>query len=409
MKKHRVHLTEEMIAALDTRDTHYTLWDDDIRRFGVRVTTSGTKTYVIDYTTTGGRRRRQTIGIYGTDALDIVRKRARRRLSSVTDGADPIEHAREERSEGTLKDFVGEYLETFGRFTVKGGRQYLKKPASLRADTYALNEMIVPKLGHLKLSAVRRTDVLDLHRAHASHPVQANRMLATLRHLYALAALHDRVPSDCNPCQGVAKYGEIERERFLSTDELVRLGKVLDKLEPEHPYEVRAVKVLLLTGCRVNEILSLPWTDVDPKGEVLRLKDAKGGPRDVPLGRPALDYLESCDRDSVWVIPSRSIKGRHLVNLSMFWHRDVISAAKLEGVRLHDLRHTVGSVGASAGLSTLMIKGVLGHKRAETAERYSHVARGPLHDAADLISREIAAALNGKAAKKTGKSTRRRK
>ena len=156
------------------------------------------------------------------------------------------------------------------------------------------------------------------------------------------------------------------------------------------------MRLLLLTGCRLNEILSLAWSEVDLECAVLHLKDAKAGPRDVPLGGAAIALLAACDRDSEWVIPSRSIKGRRLVNLSMFWHNDVISAAKLEGVRLHDLRHTVGSVGAGAGLSMLMIGNVLGHKQVSTTERYSHLARGPLHDAADRISGEIAAALDGK-------------
>jgi integrase len=219
--------------------------------------------------------------------------------------------------------------------------------------------------------------------------------------MYTVAGKWGRVPHGFNPCVGIDHYKETQRTRFLTGEELTRLGRRLDVLETEHPYPVRAVRLLLLTGCRVNEILSLAWSDVDLGDKkhppVLHLKDAKAGPRDVPLGRAAVALLKSYDADeSEWVVPSVRRKGRHMVNLNDFWYREVIEQVKLQGVRLHDLRHTVGATGAGAGLSMLMIGTVLGHKQTSTTERYSHVARGPLHDAADRISGEIAAAMNGK-------------
>jgi integrase len=169
--------------------------------------------------------------------------------------------------------------------------------------------------------------------------------------------------------------------------------------------------LLLFTGCRLNEVLTLRWDDVDLEHAVLHLRDAKAGPRDVPLGGAAIGLLDGCDRDGEWVIPSPRRKGSHLANLSTFWHEQVIveEAANLPAVRLHDLRHTVGSVGAGAGLSMLMIGTVLGHRQTSTTERYSHVARGPLHDAADRISSEISAAMNGTTAKVRNMDTGGRK
>ena len=396
----KVRLPKRFIDQLEPKVAHYIVWDDDVSRFGVRVTTTGTKTFVIDYTTAVGRRRRQTIGRVGINTLDQARDAARRLLGSVLDGVDPIEAKQKARAEDTVKAFAREYL---------AYAELHKKPATVRADTYALDEVIVPKLGGLKLTAVTRRGVMDIHRAQADHPAQANRIVATFRHFYTVAAMMDRVPQGFNPCVQVVKYPEAERKRFLSGEELTRLGKVLKNLEPEHPYKVRAVRLLLLTGCRLNEILALRWDDVDIDGAVLHLRDAKAGPRDVPLGGPAIALLTAAERDSDWVIPSRSRKGRHLINLSTFWHNNVTTAAKLEGVRLHDLRHTVGSVGAGAGLSMLLIGNVLGHKQASTTERYSHVARGPQHEAADRISGEIAAALDGKTAKVVRMPARRRK
>lgn len=395
-----MHLTKRVVEALEPGDEHFIVWDDEVSGLGVRVTKTGVKAFVVDYTTRVGRRRRLTIGRYGVLTVDQARAEAKKVLGSVVVGADPLEEKRLSRSEDTVKEFIKEYLAY-----VKG----YKKPASLRADTYALDKMVEPKLGSHKLSAVTREDVARLHREYEDHPAQANRMLATFRHLYTTAAAWGRVPQGFNPCQHVTKYKENKRETYLTGEQVTRLGKVLDSLEAEHPYKVRAVRLLLLTGCRMNEILTLAWDDVDLEHGVIRLKDAKAGPRDVPLGRAAVALLKSCERDSNWVIPSRSIKGRHLVNLSMFWHNEVITMAKLTGVRIHDLRHTVGSAGADAGLSTLMISKILGHKQVSTAERYSHVSRGPVQDAADRVSGDLAAAMSGKTAKVVDMKDRRRK
>lgn len=364
------------------------VWDAKARGLGLRVETSGTKTFILDYRA-NGRRRQLVLDRFGSVTVDQARALAAMKWAAVAGGADPLQDQQDARVEYTLKDFAAKYLEYVKAY---------KKPASLRADTYALDEVIVPKLGSRKLSAVTREDVARLHHAHAAHPAQANRMLATLSHLFTVAAAWGRLPQGQNPCLHVPKFREARRERYLSGDELTTLGEVLKKLEPEHPFKVRAVKLLLLTGCRLNEILFLAWSDVDLDRAVLHLRDAKAGPRDVPLGGAAIALLAAAERDSEWVIPSRGRKGHHLVNLSSFWHKEVITAAKLDGVRLHDLRHTVGSVGAGAGLSMLMIGNVLGHKQVSTTERYSHLSRGPLHEAADRISGEIAAALEGQKA-----------
>lgn len=383
-----VHLTKRVVDGLETGDAHRIVWDDDVSGLGVRVTKAGVKSFVVDYTTGGGRRRRYTIGRYGTYTVDEARKEAKKVLGKVAAGADPMGEKQAKRSEDTVKSFAAEYLAH-----AKG----YKKPASLRADTYHLDEVIVKKLGSRKLSEVTHEDVAKLHKSLDDHPTQANRVLATFRHMYTMAAKWGRVPHGFNPCIGVEQFKESRRTRYLTAEELARLGKRLDALEEKHPSPVRAVRLLLLTGCRVNEILSLAWSDVDlGDTPVLHLRDAKAGPRDVPLGTAAVALLKTFDADaSEWVIPSARRKGRHMVNLNDFWYREVQEKAKLQGVRLHDLRHTVGATGAGAGLSMLLISNVLGHKQVSTTERYSHVSRGPLHDAADRISGDIAAAMNG--------------
>jgi|LSQX01.2.fsa_nt_gb integrase len=314
-----------MLDSLEPRGGQYTVWDDELPGFGVRVTRAGTISFVLDYITRSSIRHRQTIGRYGAITVDQARDEAMKILGQVAAGLDPLDIKRKAREGQTIREFAAEYLAH-----AKG----YKKPASIRADTYALDAVIVKKQDSRRLDAVTREDVARLHRSLQARPHQANRILATFSHLYTVAAAWGRVPEGFNPCRHVAKFQETKRKRFLDTDELARLGETLVALEPDHPYEVRVVRLLLLTGCRLNEILSFAWADVDLEHAVRRLRDAKAGPRDVPLGAAAIDVLQPLARESEWVIPSRSRKGRHLVNLSTFWHRDVITAAELPGVPL---------------------------------------------------------------------------
>jgi integrase len=402
-------LTKRTLEGLAPAEKRYVVWDDELPRFGVRVEVSGTRTFVVDYDAPDGRRRRLTLGRFGVLAIDQARDLAKQAMSAAAVGSDPLQKKQEARAELTLGDFAAIYLEY---------AKAHKKPHSVRADTDALERLVPRSLRSRKLSTVSREDIARLHRSQAAHPAQANRMLATLSHLFTLASEWGYLPGGENPCRRVPRFRENRRTRFLSADELGRLGASLNALEQDDPYQVRAIRLLLLTGCRLNEILTLRWDDVDLAQGVLHLRDAKAGPRDVPLGGPAIALLQAAEQERgqsieaakttrtqrtrvaddarPWVIPSRSRPGRHLVNLEMFWSQSVVPAAGLSGVRLHDLRHTVGSVGAGAGLSILMVGNVLGHRQTSTAERYAHVGQGPLHDAADRISNEIAAALERK-------------
>ncbi len=240
----KVHLTKRLIEGLEHSDHNYTVWDDETKGLGLVVTKGGVKSFVLDYTTHAGRRRRLTVGRFGVFTVDQARDEARSLSAVVARGGDPLTTKEAARAEDTVKTFASEYL---------AHMEAHKKPASLRADRYAIEKMILPTLGSRKLSAVTREDVARLHRSYAAQPYQANRMLATFRHLYTTAAAWGRVGQAFNPCQHVPKFKESKRERFLDADELSRLGVALNSLEEERPYQVRAIRLLLLTGCRLNE------------------------------------------------------------------------------------------------------------------------------------------------------------
>ena len=187
-------------------------------------------------------------------------------------------------------------------------------------------------------------------------------------------------------------------ERYLSSEEWTRLGKVLATEEQSSPFSVAAVRLLALSGCRKSEVLSLRWSEIDFENGVLRLSESKTGAKIVPLGAPALQLLAEVPvlDNNPFVFPGRK-PGTHLADLFEFWKR-VRCKTGLDDVRLHDLRHSFASTGAGRGESLYIIGSILGHRDAKTTQRYSHLHDDPRREAADRISSRIAAAMRGEEA-----------
>ncbi len=200
-------------------------------------------------------------------------------------------------------------------------------------------------------------------------------------------------PEGVNPCRFVRKYPERKHERFLSDDEYRRLGTALRKAERESfasPEAVAAIRLLMLTGCRSGEILSLRWDHVDLDRGELRLPDSKTGAKIVHLGEPAVTVLRGIRRtgDSSWVFPGQK-PGAHLACLHGPWHR-ILKRAGIEDLRIHDLRHSFASGGLLVGEGLPMIGKLLGHNKVQTTARYAHLANDPVKSAANRIATRIA-------------------
>jgi integrase len=196
-----------------------------------------------------------------------------------------------------------------------------------------------------------------------------------------------------NPRRGIKKYPETKRERFLSEAELQRIGEVLVEMEAERvemPSAIAAARLLMFTGCRLGEIMTLQWRYVDLKAGVLRLPDSKTGKKVVQLGEPALEVLRSIERvdRNYWVLSGR-VEGARLTDLQPFWQR-ARARAGLKDVRIHDLRHTFASFAAASGMSLHMIGKLLGHSSTQTTRRYAHLAEGTVKIAANDVSSLIA-------------------
>jgi integrase len=204
-------------------------------------------------------------------------------------------------------------------------------------------------------------------------------------------------PDGSNPRKHIKKYPEEKRERFLSPAELRCVGNVLREMENEGielPASIAGVRLLILTGCRLGEIMTLQWEHVDIPGKALRLPDSKTGAKVVHLGQPAVAVLEKIERveGNPWVIVGTKPSAR-LSDLQPFWQR-VRARAGLKDVRVHDLRHTFASTAVAAGQGLPMIGKLLGHTQVQTTARYAHLAADPVKSAADQVSSNIAASLN---------------
>jgi integrase len=255
-----------------------------------------------------------------------------------------------------------------------------------------------PKLGDLKVAQMRFSDIALLHYRLRNTPITADRVIAASSTLFSWCERCGFRPRYSNPVQGVERFEEKSKERFLSPRELARLGIALARAErnqTESVYVIAAIRLLMLTGCRRNQILELQWKDISIDRAMLLLPETKTGARPVYLSAPALSVLASLPRlrNSPYVIVGEK-DGQHLINLRKPWLR-ICKVARLKDVRIHDLRHSSMSIGVSGGASLLMIGKLLGHTKSSTTEKYSHLAADPVRAVNEAMGQQIAAMLKG--------------
>ena len=364
------------------KDTVY--WDRALPGFGVRVYATGGKVYVAQ-TRAGGRSRRVTIGRHGVITAEEARKRAALAIGRLKSGQSAKVTAADTEHEGpTVAEVSKRYLAEHAEVRLK--------PVTVRNIRIDLEKHIVPAFGPVALSALNRERVAALHASLYRTSAAANRVVDTLSAIFSMAETWAIVPEGANPCAGFEKYKTRKRERFLTDAEFERLGRTIREMEIENeiqPGPAAAVRLLMLTGCRCNEILRLRWDEVDLERGELRLKDSKTGRRTVPLSPAAARVIAARPRipGSPWVMPGK-IDGRPLRTVDRSW-RKVRRCARLEGVRLHDLRHSFASRALALGETLPMIGRLLGHARVRTTARYAHLAESSVRESAARIAADI--------------------
>jgi integrase len=387
------------------------LWDTELKGFGVKCTGSGSRIYIVQVRMLGDSiigpdgvvlprsrvaPRRYTIGRHGSPwAPEEARERARTLLHAARDGKDPRAAVEQLRETPTLRQFAATYHAKRGT-RGKGKGRKPKKPRSIEEDNRNLKLHILPELGDKKLTAISADDVDAFHTSMEATPIAANRCLALLSHIFTVAMAAKDMPKSENPCSSVEKFPEEVRDRHLSREEIARLGKALTASQKQEPASALAcIRLLILTGCRLSEILTLQWDWVKLDHGRLELPDSKTGKKDVPLGAAAIRLLRTLPREleNPYLLPGRK-EGTHIIGIQRIWRR-VRKRGQLEDVRLHDLRHSFATVAVNSGDSLFLVGKVLGHKQARTTERYAHSQLDPLKAVADRTADSIARALQG--------------
>ena len=374
------------------RDTVF--WDRELKGFGVRVYPTGGKLYLAQARGPdgpGGRRkaRRITVGRHPVLGAEEARQRAALIIARIKAGEDPVPLPLPAKHHGgpTVADLAARYLERHVAVRCK--------PKTQRTTRSVVNRHILPALGRLPLAAVERRHVMALHESLCETPAMANMVVATLSHMYGLAADWELTPEDFdNPCQAIPANPERKRERFLTDAEFTRLGQVLDEVSSNGSQisagAVTTIRLLMLTGCRKSEIMTLPWEHVDLDRAEMRIVDGKTGSRTVHLSPSAVGVLSALPRvpGNPWVVPGAK-PGTHMADIDGAW-QSIRAKAGLRDVRIHDIRHSFASRALALGEGLPIIGRLLGHRQAETTARYAHLDRAAIRKSAERVATRIA-------------------
>jgi integrase len=386
-------LTKRTTDALAPSAADFTVWDSELHGFGCRVHPGGRKTFVFKYRVGGGRgaaQRKMTLGRY-SDAftVDQARAMARQLHADVLKGKDPAGDRATHRQAETLEAFAQRYMSDHANA--------VKKASSAKQDQWMLDRYILPKLGSRKMVDLTSGDLTRFIRSHVATPIMANRLRALLSKMMSLAMAWDVRRDPVNPVLAIEKFPEQSCERYLSGDEMRRLGDVLREAETEasEPWQaIAAIRLLVLTGCRRNEVLAWQWPFIDRDNGLVALADSKTGRKPIYLTPPVLAVLDALPRTEgcPYVLPARPGREGHFVGVNHVWER-LRKMAGLEDVRLHDLRHTFASKGVGLSIGLPLIGGLLGHAHATTTAKYAHLAADPTRRAGVRIARKLHAEL----------------
>lgn len=382
-------LTKRIVEALEKRDKDYFVWDGDLPGFGVRVFPSGKRKYCFQYRF-GRTARRMSLGQHGAITVDQARGLALEAMVKIRKDVDPLSQRNDRRNALT----VAELAERFDKEHIA----VHLKDSTAKEYRRNLEKFILPVFGKMRITDVQRSDIANFHHDWRHKPYLANRNLEVISKMFNLAEMWALRPDGTNPRKHIKKYPEKKRERYYSASELHALGRTLQDMEHEGvelPSAIAAIRLLLFTGCRLREILTLRWEHVDLAGRALNLPDSKTGAKQIHVGQAAISTLSAIERypDNPFVIVGRK-PGHHLTDLQPFWQR-ARGRAGLKDARIHDLRHTFASIAVSNGQSLPMIGKLLGHTQVQTTARYAHLMTEPVLNAANHVTDLIAQSLSG--------------
>ena len=376
--------TTPAIAALEYSGSKHeqVIWDDELPGFGLKLWPSGRKVFFVAYRFKG-LRRNITIGAFGVLTPFQAKDLAKQALGKLALGIDPMADRDEERTAARMSDLCEKFLND----------DQVKAKKSYRQMKRRVEKNIEPVLGTKLLKGITRADITALHatigkRGH----YEANRTVSLLSKMFELAKAWGYLPETAlNPAKRIEKYEETARDRFISHEEMPRLLEATEKVN--NPYIRSAIWLYLLLGLRKQELLRLRWDQIDLTRRELRLPDTKSGkPHVLPISEGALKVLRETPKmiGNPHVFPG-CVPGHHIVNIEKSW-KTIRELAKLEDIRLHDLRRTVGSWMAESGSTLNLIGKVLNHQHIATTQIYARMGQAPVLEALERHSEALMSA-----------------
>lgn len=377
-------LTKAVIDRSPNKPKDYIIWDDVIAGFGCRIYPSK-KTFVYYYRSPINKKSSCIkIGVYGSITVDEARIQAKKFAHSVQiEKIDPRNIKKlQEREMGV----ESQQSITFEKFWQVFTEKYIKQhhsPSTIKRDISRIKNYILPFFARKSIVDIERRDIIAFKDSMDHIKGNCTKCLRLLSVAFNQAELWEYRPQNSNPCHGVPKTPDRMMERFLSIEELERLEKTLVAKETAalaSPYTINAFRLIIYTGCRLGEILSLKWDDIDFDDCCLRLSNSKTGKRTIPLNESAMRVLCNTQKTegNPYVFCGKK-PGTHLVNVQKIWER-IRKQAGITDVRIHDLRHSFASFMIKNGVNIFEVSKLLGHKDIKTTMRYAHLTNQSLVD-----------------------------
>ena len=382
-------LSERVIRDAKSAKTTRIIWDQEVKGLGVRVTTAGVKSFILNYRI-DGRERRATLARCSEISLKAARERAGQELGAIRTGeSDPLSRRREAREAPTVADLIDQFLTVEGPTRISHGRMAERTLQEYRRQVRAY---LLPAIGKRRVVDVKRADVERMV-ARLPGPTR-NRVLALTSRLFTLAERWQWRSQNDNPARGVERSREDARDRVLAPSELAALAGALNGLEDDYPAAVAAIRFAAVTGLRIGECLAVRWEHVDFETGRLIMPETKSGRRVHDLPSVALEILAALPRINDWAFTTgRDAPLTYRTVCKRFG--EAAKAARLADVRLHDLRRTVMTSAAAAGVGTHVLRDLLGHKTTTMADRYVRAVGNPVREAREQVGAAMAAMMRG--------------
>lgn len=391
----KIKLTKTVVDGAKPEAKDYEIRDTVTPGFLLKVTPAGRRIFMLAYTAANGQRRKPAIGRYGELTVEQARGIAQDWLADVRRGTDPSANRAVARSAPTVKELCQRFISDYSLPR--------NKPSTVRGNRVKINAHIIPKLGHLKVPDVTRSDVARLIASMERTPTAANHTLACLRRMFGMAEVWGYRPDGTNPTRHIPKYPEKGRTRLITDDELQRLFGYLDRADTEgleHPFLTLAIRLQFTFAARRSEVLDLQWEWVDFANRRVVWPDSKTGGMSKPLSVEAIDLLHSAPRlqGSPYVVPSIFDPARPMSGHTYThgWTR-ILERARLPHCGTHAIRHRAATDIANSGVPLKVGMALTAHKTVTMFMRYVHAEDDPIRAAADVVSAHRRSVVSGTA------------